>query len=177
MAYGMLRFAEASGEPVPPQVIDTLDGLSAAAVIADGAASWPLGLQNADVWTGWCHGSAGHALLWSQAQKSLGSDAFLELAIMAAEHAWRSAPPDVGHLCCGAAGQAYAFLALHRLTGKGLYVDRARRRLEESVAFVGTRGMSPDSLYKGDLGVALLELDLSEPLLAAMPLFESEHWR
>jgi serine/threonine-protein kinase len=177
MAYGMLRFAEASGAPVPQQVIDTLQALSAAAVIANGGASWPMGPGNADVWTGWCHGSAGHALLWSQAHRSLGSDTFLELAIMAGEHAWRSAPPDVGHLCCGAAGQAYAFLALHRLTGEGQYVDRARRRLEESVAFVGTPGMSPDSLYKGDLGVALLEIDVSEPLLASMPLFEPEHWR
>ena len=36
--------------------------------------------------------------------------------------------------------------------------------------------MSPDSLYKGDLGVALLETELAEPFLASMPMFEPERW-
>jgi hypothetical protein len=36
--------------------------------------------------------------------------------------------------------------------------------------------MSPNSLYKGDLGVALLETEIDEPFLAAMPMFESERW-
>ncbi len=175
-AYAMLRFAAASGEPIPEAVVATLHSLSAAARRLDGGAFWPMGSDNDEVWSGWCHGSAGHTLLWAQAHNSLGEDAFLELAVMAGEHAWTSPPPDTGHLCCGAAGQVYAFLALHRLTGEGAYVDRARRRLEHAVGFVGTRGMSADSLYKGDLGVALLEPELCEPFLASMPLFEPERW-
>ena len=129
----MLRFADASGDPVPAAVVETLYSLSGAARRLDRGVYWPMGSGNDDVWTGWCHGSAGHALLWAQAQHSLGEDDFLELAVMAGEHAWSSPAPDTGHLCCGAAGQVYAFLALHRLTGDGAYVDpRARGSITRS---------------------------------------------
>lgn len=173
-AYAMLRFADATGETVSDAVTGTLRELARAATVVGDAASWPMGSRK-DVWTGWCHGSAGYALLWAQAQRNIGADEFLELAMMAGEHAWASLP-ETGHLCCGAAGQVYAFLALHRLTGKGMYVDRARRRLEHAVGFIGTPGMSPNSLYKGDLGVALLETEIADPCLAAMPMFEPERW-
>jgi serine/threonine-protein kinase len=174
-AYAMLRFADATSETVPDTVTGTLRELARAAIVVDGAASWPMGSRK-DVWTGWCHGSAGYALLWAQAHRSIDVNEFLELAVMAGEHAWASSLPESGHLCCGAAGQVYAFLALHRLTGKGMYVDRARRRLEHAVGFIGTHGMSPNSLYKGDLGVALLETEIADPCLAAMPMFEPERW-
>ncbi|MEQ1896800.1 MAG: lanthionine synthetase LanC family protein [Vicinamibacterales bacterium] len=175
-AYAMLRFSEASHEPVAEAVIETLRSLSGAAIKAHGGAFWPRGSRDADVWTGWCHGSAGYVFLWAQAQNSLAIDDFIELAAMAGEHMWLAPPPEIGHLCCGAAGQGYAYLALHRLTGDARYVDRARQALDHGVGFVGTRGMSTDSLYKGDLGLALLELETSEPLLAAMPMFEPERW-
>jgi serine/threonine-protein kinase len=176
VAYALLRFAAAADEAVPDKVAQTLQALREIARVGDGQASWPLGAHNEGVWTGWCHGSAGYALLWSYAQRSLSDQEFLPLALMAGEHAWAQQPAETGHLCCGSAGQGYSFLALHRLTGDGVYVDRARQRLEHAVGFVGTRAMSPDSLYKGDLGVALLEAELSEPFLAAMPLFEPEGW-
>jgi hypothetical protein len=48
--------------------------------------------------------------------------------------------------------------------------------LDRSMTYMGSPGMRRDSLYKGDVGVALLEADLAEPFLSAMPLFESEGW-
>lgn len=153
-----------------------LRALREGARLGDGQAWWPLGGHNVDVWTGWCHGSSGYVLLWTYAQRFFADQELAPLAVMAGEHAWAQRPADTGHLCCGSAGQGYAFLALHRLTGDGAYVDRARQRLDHAVGFVGTRAMSPDSLYKGDLGVALLEVELSDPFLAAMPLFEPEGW-
>ncbi len=175
-AYALLRFADATDEAVPAPVAGTLRALSAAAIRTGGAACWPRGSRDSDVWTGWCHGSAGYVFLWERAQDSLASDEFIELAVMAGEHMWLAPPPEIGHLCCGAAGQAYAYLALHRLTGDGKYVDRARQRLDQGIGFVGTTAMSADSLYKGDLGLALLEPEIAEPLLAAMPMFEPERW-
>ena len=62
------------------------------------------------------------------------------------------------------------------MTGDGLYVDRARTLLDRAMTTIGGQGMVRDSLYKGDAGVALLEVDLAEPFWAAMPLFESEGW-
>jgi hypothetical protein len=62
-------------------------------------------------------------------------------------------PADNGQLCCGSAGQAYASLTLHRLTGDGRYVDRARALLDRSMTdrsmtSIGSPGMRRDSLYK-----------------------------
>jgi serine/threonine-protein kinase len=176
--YAVLRYASAMGQPPPEPVLRTLRALAATAHRSDGMASWPIGTMNDDLWSGWCHGTAGHALLWAEVQRTLPTNDFdaVGLAVGAAEHIWTHRASVTGHLCCGAAGQAYAFLALHRMTGDGVYIDRARDRLDRAVGFVGTHGMMPGSLYKGDLGVALLEIDLAEPYLAAMPMFESERW-
>jgi serine/threonine protein kinase len=176
VAYALLRFAAAAAEPVGEQVREMVSALEDQARMRGGQAWWPLGTRNEEVWTGWCHGSAGYALLWAYAQRSSSNDDLLQLAAMAGEHAWAGELPPVGQLCCGTAGQAHGFLALHRLTGDGVWVDRARQRLEHAVGSVGTPAMIPDSLYKGDLGVALLEVGLSEPFLATMPLFEPEGW-
>ena len=175
LSYAVLRFSSVAREPVAPQVLATLDELAALAVRDGEQASWPHGPENESIWPGWCNGSAGFALLFSQAHRMLSADRLLELAAMAAEHSW-SQQPMTGQLCCGSAGQAYAFLSLYRLTGEGRYVDRARAMLDRAMTFVGNPGMNPDSLYKGDVGVALLEAELSDPFVSAMPMFESEGW-
>ncbi len=176
--YAIVRYASACGEPVPQKAVETLRSLAGAAQRTGDCVYWPIGSMNEELGTGWCHGTSGHALLWTEVQRSMPYDELgaAELAMGAAEHIWQAQPPSVGHLCCGAAGQGYAFLALYRMTGDGRYVDRARDRLQCAVGFAGTHGMLPESLYKGELGVALLEMDLAEPHLAAMPMFESERW-
>ena len=98
----------------------------------------------------------------------------------AAEHCW-SSPTAVGTLCCGSAGQAYAMLVAHRLTGDGTWFRRARQLAGQSVATVGTKWSIPNSLYKGDVGIALLAHDLStahDPSTSSgsMPLFAGEGW-
>jgi len=175
LAFALLRFSSLALEPVAPALIAGLHELAALAHRDGDRAWWPRGPGDNVSWPGWCHGSAGYAMLWAQAHRVLPDDRFIELARMAAEHAW-SEPSPTGHLCCGAAGQAYAFLSLHRLTGEGVYADRARTMLDRSMTLIGSPGMRRDSLYKGDVGVALLEADLVEPYLSAMPMFESEGW-
>lgn len=175
IAYSMLRFKSVSLEPLPAAAIAMLDELESLAVRDGDRAWWQRGPGDDVIWPGWCHGSPGYAMLWAQAHRVLSDDRFLELAQMAAEHTW-SEPAPMGHLCCGAAGQAYGFLCLHRLTGDGVYADRARAMLDRAVSFIGSPGMTQNSLYKGDIGVALLEAELEEPFLSAMPMFESEGW-
>jgi len=175
LAYAQLRFSSLSFEPLAPEVIAGLNELEELACKEGDRAWWPSGPADTEVWPGWCHGSAGYAMLWAQAYRVLSDDRFLELARMAAEHSW-SEPASTGHLCCGAGGQAYASLCLERLTGEGLYLDRARAMLDRAMTFIGGPGMRQGSLYKGDVGVALLEAELAEPSLSAMPLFESEGW-
>jgi len=175
LAFASLRFSALSFEPVAPAVVAGLEELESLAQRDGDRAWWPTGPADEEVWPGWCHGSAGHAMLWAQAHRVLADERFLDLARAAAEHSWIETVEN-GQLCCGSAGQAYASLCVHRLTGEGRYADRARAMLERSMTYVGSPGMRRDSLYKGDVGVALLEADLAEPYLSAMPLFESEGW-
>ena len=175
VAFALLRFQPVSLEPLPVAAVEMLDELGGLACTDRDRAWWQRGPRDAVVWPGWCHGSSGHAMLWAQAHRVVPDDRFLELGRMAAEHAW-SEPAPMGQLCCGSAGQAYAFLCLHRLTGEGAYVDRARSMLDRSIALIGEHGMTRNSLYKGDVGVALLEAELQEPMMSAMPMFESEGW-
>ena len=175
VAFAMLRFQSLSLEPLPPAAIAMLEELESHAIRDGARAWWQRGPGDDVIWPGWCHGSPGHAMLWAQAHRVLDDDRYLELARMAAEHAW-SEPAPMGHLCCGSAGQAYGFLCLHRLTGEGVHADRARAMLDRSIDFIGTPGMTRNSLYKGDVGVALLEAELEEPYLSAMPMFEGEGW-
>ncbi len=175
VAFAMLRFQPISLEPLPAAAVQMLDDLERLALSDGDRAWWHRGPGDDVIWPGWCHGSPGYAMLWAQAHRVLSEDRYLELGRMAAEHAW-SDPAPIGHLCCGTAGQAYGFLCLYRLTGEGVYVDRARSMLDRAIDFVGDQGMTQNSLYKGDVGVAVLEAELQEPLQSAMPMFESEGW-
>ena len=77
-------------------------------------------------------------------------------------------------MCCGAAGRAYAMLDLYRHTGDGLWVDRARGLADRAATLIREWSMHRDSLYKGEIGVALLAAELDEPERSCMPLFDKE---
>ena len=122
---------------------------------------------------GWCNGSGGLAHLWTLAERLYGSDDYGELARRAALNAYEE-PPAIGDLCCGAAGRAYAMLDLYRHTGDGLWVDRARGLADRAATLIREWSLRRDSLYKGEIGVALLAADLDEPERSCMPLFDKE---
>jgi serine/threonine-protein kinase len=97
----------------------------------------------------------------------------LELAEKAATNAWESAE-QAPTLCCGTAGSAYAFLALHRAVGNRVWLTRSDEMLERAIRHASS-GVDC-SLYKGNLGVALLAEEIEHPAWSAMPVFESELW-
>jgi hypothetical protein len=121
----------------------------------DGLANWkPTDTaEPREIRVQWCHGAPGMVA-------TLGNLLDLELALAGGELTWRAGPLAKGPgLCHGTAGNAYAFLVLHRRTGDELWVDRARafalhavRRVERARAELG-RGHY--SLFTGDVGVAL----------------------
>jgi serine/threonine-protein kinase len=75
-------------------------------------------------------------------------------------------------LCCGQAGAAYAALALHRATGEGAWLRRARDIGARIAATPPSAEFPSDSLWRGDLGVVLVAVELEDPARAAMPLYE-----
>ncbi len=121
----------------------------------DGLANWMPTTESRpeQIRVQWCHGAPGMVA-------TLGDLLDLELALAGGELTWRAGPLAKGPgLCHGTAGNAYAFLVLHRRTGDELWLDRARAfalhaigQVERERAAVG-RGRY--SLFTGDVGVAL----------------------
>jgi hypothetical protein len=125
--------------------------------------------------SGWCNGSAGLVFLWSLAHEELGEPVWLELAERAGWDAWEGRS-SAASLCCGSAGSAYALLNLYRRTGDPAWRSRAVEAMELSLRSSDALQEHPHSLYKGELGLALLICDLSKPEEARMPFFEDEGW-
>ncbi|MEM1206576.1 MAG: lanthionine synthetase LanC family protein [Acidobacteriota bacterium] len=120
---------------------------------------------------GWCHGAAGYVSLWSLAHGRLGDPHWRDLALASAWNAWETTGGN-GSLCCGLAGQAYALLRAHRLTGESLWLDRARDLAARAAEGAFTE--APWSLFKGKLALALLHADLERPATSAFPFFDPE---
>ena len=72
--------------------------------------------------SGWCNGSAGFVFLWTLAHKMLGKAEYGVLAEQAGLDAWES-DGQIGNLCCGYGGQAYALLNLYKHTGDQRWLD------------------------------------------------------
>ncbi|MEX1364661.1 MAG: lanthionine synthetase LanC family protein [Nannocystaceae bacterium] len=174
--YASLAWCQTTGRPLPGAVRPRLLELAAAAESRDGAERWPraVGSDSPTFWPGWCHGSAGHGLLWDLAHEVLGEAAYGRRADRAALHAWRHRERQSFGLCCGLAGQAYAMLNRYRRTSDPVWRDRAgvlaTRAFEASVA----GRLPPTSLYKGDIGIAVLAVELAQPERARMPMFEGD---
>lgn len=171
--HAALRWSRASGSPPPADLAPRL------AALADLARPWGRGLRwpwnDGGSMPGWCNGSAGFVFLWTLAYRALGEPIYLELAEGAAWNAWE-APDGNASLCCGLAGRAYALLNFHRHGGGAGWLERARLLAERAAAAIGRQAETPHSLYKGEVGVAVLAADLARPEGAAMPFFEEEGW-
>jgi serine/threonine-protein kinase len=147
------------------------------------ARSWGRGLRwpwrdkdnDAGTMPGWCNGSAGFVHLWTLAHRELGDPRWLDLAEGAAWHAWE-APDANGTICCGYAGRAWALLDLWKHQGQDIWLERARDLGERAAEIVVRVSEVADSLYKGEIGVAVLAADLAKPETAAQPFFGDEDW-
>ena len=125
-------------------------------VLRDGElANWPPcdGSRPDEMRVQWCHGAPGLVA-------TLGDLLDLELALAGGELTWRAGPLANGPgLCHGTAGNAYAFLVLHRRTGDGLWLERARAFAMHAIGQVERErravGRGRYSLFTGDIGVAL----------------------
>lgn len=172
--FATLRWCEATGSAVPSGALDRLSELAAAAVRQPHGARW-MGPNDPSMPASWCHGSTGYVHLWLSAADILAEDQFSRCGLDAAMHSWSSKSVNAT-LCCGQAGQAYAMLRAYQHTGETAWLRRARDLAQNAIGAVGTSSCFTNSLYKGDVGIALLACDLMRPELASMPLFASERW-
>ena len=170
--YAALRWCAASGAPIPASVPRRLDELAALRVRRGRASCWQrqVGGHPHDILPGWCNGAAGFVYLWTAAYDAYGDERYLRLAEESAAHTGEE-PPYTADLCCGAAGRAYALLNLYRHTGSAETLSRARRLANAAAEYTGEQQRT-DSLWKGELGIAVLIADLESPENARMPFFE-----
>jgi lanthionine synthetase-like protein len=150
-AHGYAGNTRALANRGPVQLAD----LSPYLLRGDGLANWQPGdgAPPEEIRVQWCHGAPGMVT-------TLGDLLDLELAIAGGELTWRAGPLAKGPgLCHGTAGNAYAFLVLHRRTGDELWRDRARAFAMHAIGQVERQreaaGRGRYSLFTGDLGVAL----------------------
>ena len=176
--YALLVWARTTGAP-PPDVAARLNQLAALATPCGRGLAWPLAFtahRGADgLRASWCNGAAGLVYLWTLAHDQLRDPAYAELATAAAWTAYEG-PASGGDLCCGLAGRAYALLHLYRQAGGDLWRERAYDLAERAAEDIRTQALRRDSLYKGEIGVALLVADLERAEEARMPFFETEGW-
>jgi eukaryotic-like serine/threonine-protein kinase len=180
-AAGTLHAVLAWSRSPQPEVDDVareaLERLRAEARPADGGGVWWPRTPAGERWLvpSWCSGTAGHLLLWIAADRRFPGDGHLDIAERAGITTWRSDERQPS-LCCGLAGRGYALAALHRRTGDAKWLTRARATCDRAAAAASTVPDAAWSLYKGDLGVALLACELDVPDAARMPLFEPDDW-
>jgi serine/threonine-protein kinase len=176
--FGLLRAQEALGRPPSNSVEHRLLELAKLSRDAgQGGLWWPRRLNTVvpDLASSWCSGAAGHLLLFLLAHRHFPRAGFLDVAERAARFVWSSHEGNAS-LCCGLAGRAYALLAFHRASSAPEWLTRARELCERAAAQGVARDV-PYSLYKGNLGIALLAAELDRPELARFPMFEAEGWR
>jgi serine/threonine-protein kinase len=184
--YATLRWSRSSGTPLPTGIGERLQQLAECAEHIGRGVRWKWGVGGHDregrdnYMSGWCNGSAGFVHLWTLAHQTFADEGYLALAEKAAWHSWETRG-SIGSLCCGLAGQAYGLLNLYRYTGEHAWLHRAKELANRAASAVRDPALRPDSryvesLYKGELGVALLVAELSRPELACMPFFEGEGW-
>jgi serine/threonine-protein kinase len=173
--YAQLRWAEATGA-VLPAVGPRLAELEQLTSPSGRGLVWPREVGAPDdgaLASTWCNGAAGMVSLWTLAARLLGEDRFMTLAEGAAWTAYEGHPAP-GDLCCGLAGRAYALLNFQRADGDAIWLARARDLAKQAAAQVRENALRRDSLYKGEVGVATLLVELERPDDAAMPFYDRE---
>jgi hypothetical protein len=123
------------------------------AVVEDGLANWPPTDDSSLSRVQWCHGAPGLVA-------TLGDLMPRDLLVQGAELTWRAGPLVKGPgLCHGTAGNGYAFLRTHAVTGDDVWLERARRfamhALEQVERGRAEYGHGRYSLFTGDVGAAL----------------------
>lgn len=158
------------------------EALVGALALHDGdAANWPPGDWTPRPGTPrclmqWCHGAPG--FVTALVDFPVGRSAAMEALLRAAgEAVWRAGPLAKGAgVCHGTAGNAQAFLVLHRRTGEAMWLDRARAFAMHAVGQVAAQreatGRGWPSLWTGDAGVALTLAQCLDGTPAGLPLLD-----
>lgn len=150
------------------------------AVETDVFANWPKSLPLAetdDLLLQWCHGAPGIVSSLSHLPQPY-LDSIIHLLKKAGEAIWSAGPLiKPAGLCHGTAGNAYALLRLHSITGDEIWLERARlfgmHAIAQSQAERQRKGQWHYSLLTGDMGLAVFLADCLLGSRGHLPVIES----
>jgi serine/threonine-protein kinase len=178
--FAVLRWAQATATALPEGLPDRLDQLGALARPAGRGLLWPFEARGPRpdnlMGASWCNGAAGQVHLWRLAGTLTGEPRYRHWGDGAAWGAYEGTFDAPGEVCCGLAGRSYALLSQYAVTGDGKWLARARVLADRAATNVLAKSLRPDSLYKGEIGTALLVGELDTPEFARMPLYDGEGW-
>jgi len=174
MLHAILRWTDVRGELPPDGLSERLDQLADLAMPAGRGVVWPRanGYSGHELAASWCNGAAGQVALWAAAADRYQEPRYSKLAELAGWTAYEGGPAGAD-LCCGWAGRSYALVELYRRGAGPEWLQRATTLCDRAAAGAGKSGRR-DSLLKGEVGVALLAVELERPHEACMPLM---NWR
>ena len=171
--YATLKWCRISGQDLPFNFFTRVEQLVHLGIEENGNVRWEISNTEPVSWTGWCHGSAGYTFLWTSLFQFTSDAYYLELAKKTAGHFLDAAPAGMnGSLCCGRSGECYALLSVYNATKDSLYLNEAKRIAKQMLPHIYSGQMRNHSLYKGNIGAAVLFEELDRPEFARMPLFE-----
>lgn len=171
--YATLKWCKRSGQNLPVNFFERVEQLVRLGIEENGYIRWEISNTEPVSWTGWCHGSAGYTFLWTSLFYATSDERYLELAQKTAAHFLYVASPSMnGSLCCGKSGECYALLGIYNATKDDFYLTEARRIAKQMLPHIYSGQMRNHSLYKGNIGPAVLFEELNRPEFARMPLFE-----
>jgi hypothetical protein len=178
--YATARWCRAVGAPLPPEFGRRLSELRDLAIPSGRGCRWQwdgaeAALGEIASMPGWCNGSAGLLHLFTLTAE-MGVDA--QSAAVAEAAAWNTWEAEGAgfDLCCGLAGRAYALLNFAQRLGGAPWLGKARQLAERAARACAADRTAPIGLYRGTLGVALLQAEIEQPDRAAMPFFGDEGW-
>lgn len=133
--------------------------------------------QNFHTISGWCNGSAGIAMLLCDVVQITQEKKYLPIIEKFIWHCWED-NTTAPNLCCGLSGRAYALAYYGHLSKNPIWQTRAQYLADkaiESNKTVNLKEMPAHSLYKGQLGIALMALEIANTDQISMPFFASEY--
>lgn len=170
--YATLKWCRIAKRELPSKFLTRMEELIGCAVEDNNSIYWPHSLSNKMGWHGWCNGSAGHVFLWLLCYQYFKDEKFLQIAEGLSNHFNAQPHGNNCNLCCGMAGQAYAMLALYKVTGDTRHLETVQGIKRMLLRNLSSSQLRNNSLYKGEVGLGVLFSESENPAFALMPLFE-----
>ncbi|WP_394831635.1 hypothetical protein LVJ94_34490 [Pendulispora rubella] len=152
-----------------PEVEKLTEAFRAHAMMSHRGLRWPVCAGGDKVVLSWCNGLGGHLLAWVQVWQLSRRDEDRDMMDRVAQSLWESRSA-YGSICCGAAGHALVLAQFARAVDAPEWLSRTRTWLE-AAKLEWTSEDSPQSLFRGNVGLLLARIECTSGKTAQFPIY------